>query len=82
MNIELKPCPFCGGEANFTTTRTRVDSHDEIEFVFYIECSECYTHLPQYYAISCRLDSKGNLVTTRDVREKAIEEWNTRTGEE
>ena len=33
--IELKPCPFCGGEANF------VHESRDYDDVFYIECTEC-----------------------------------------
>ncbi len=39
MNIELKPCPFCGGEAILAET-----TGDEV----LVECCNCYAHTGIY----------------------------------
>lgn len=37
--IELKPCPFCGGKAEYETVSTR---HVFKKYIgFYIKCTEC-----------------------------------------
>lgn len=62
MTNELKPCPFCGGEARIQTYRTFIDEYHGIGTKYYVECSECLAdrHL-------------GNLT-----EKEAIEAWNTR----
>lgn len=40
MSIELKPCPFCGGEAILAET-----NEDEV----FVECCNCYAHSGIYY---------------------------------
>ncbi|MDR3845708.1 MAG: Lar family restriction alleviation protein [Eggerthellaceae bacterium] len=59
---ELKPCPFCGGEAKIRMYRTFIDEYHGIGTKYYVECSECLVnrHL-------------GKLTEN-----EAIEAWNTR----
>ena len=59
--VDLKPCPFCGGEA------------DVIEHLFHgldssygLQCKKCKAETYQFYKS----------------KEKAIEAWNHRAGEE
>lgn len=35
--LELKPCPFCGGEADFDT----FESDDDV-FDFMVKCTRCF----------------------------------------
>ncbi len=37
-NYDLKPCPFCGGDARLTRTK-------DISQYWYVECSACYARL-------------------------------------
>lgn len=62
MTNELKPCPFCGGEAIIRTYRTFIDEYHGIGTKYYVACSECLAdrHL-------------GKLTEN-----EAIEAWNTR----
>lgn len=62
MCNDLKPCPFCGGEAIIRTYRTFIDEYHGIGTKYYVECSECLAnrHL-------------GKLTEN-----EAIEAWNTR----
>ena len=41
MTDELKPCPFCGGEAEIRSYRTYIDDIHGIGPKFYVECGEC-----------------------------------------
>lgn len=63
MNIELKPCPFCGGEAN--TIQTRWSNNR-----WYTCCPSCDTinGLLEGYDIAGRYETEA----------EAAEAWNTR----
>ena len=72
---ELKPCPFCGGEAVLKNneygcgvydpeTLAVIDSFDAEANTFWVECEECFA-----MSNGC------------DTEEEAIEAWNRRTHE-
>lgn len=42
QKVELKPCPFCGGEAKWTPNRKTGNIH-----LGYIRCVECGAKTPQ-----------------------------------
>ena len=46
MSEKLKPCPFCGGEAEFHVIANSA-SHGGASFTFEIVCSECKVSLPK-----------------------------------
>ena len=66
MSIELKPCPFCGGEAslyggtNFETARS----------AYYVECSDPLCPV-------CPTTPTADLIAYK-TEAKAAEAWNTR----
>ena len=65
---KLKPCPFCGGKANFGTVKYQAKS-DVVEL----------NHQDVFHFVSCELcgsENKG-LVGYRD-QESAQNHWNTR----
>ena len=63
MSIELKPCPFCGGEAN--TFQTRWTNNR-----WYTCCPSCET--------ICGLPDGYDFVGKYDTEAEAAEAWNTR----
>lgn len=69
MPIELKPCPFCGGEAKEKyikrKLRFRIRSHMDITHFVYIKCNAC-----------------GVTTAVRETRENAAETWNRRADSE
>ena len=79
--IKLKPCPFCGGEAQFIT-KSYKSSHYDAGFNFTIQCQGCYTRLPQEYSLSVKLDAEGYIIITGDGRKDAAAAWNRRADNE
>lgn len=66
---ELKPCPFCGGEAYFLTPKTMNSSLVSVG----VECKTCGAN--PYSVLVYKLDTEKN-------KKKAIAElWNRRTEE-
>lgn len=63
---ELKPCPFCGGEAKVTAYKTYIASFT-IAKKYYVCCSKNFNHSRQE-------DPLGFLSS-----EEAVEAWNRRT---
>ena len=66
---ELKPCPFCGAEAEIIDER-EMCGHGESVLVVYIECENCDARGPSY----CHWDDgrKEWLIS------RAIKSWNMR----
>lgn len=64
MPNELKPCPFCGGEAKLVTHsfwNERTQAHTD--HTYSVKCSKCFAETYQFY------NEKTN----------AIDIWNRRT---
>ena len=59
MSDDLKPCPFCGGEAEFSLGKTG-DGKDW----HYVECSECEAMGPRVQYADHNIDVKGALADT------------------
>lgn len=74
---ELKPCPFCGGEAYYTTL-SNDSNNSNVGFTFEIACKECKTTYPKRYTIKIVLSNTGELESYIDGREQAAEDWNRR----
>ena len=62
-NEELKPCPFCGGEAEHRTDRELNGVTD------WIECTNCSCQTRTYYT---------HIKTEIDQEKQAIKAWNRR----
>ena len=80
-NYELKPCPFCGGMANFET-EGNTSNHHKVGFDFKIKCRECGIKSPKRYRVYFILGMRGQISTIIDERQKAMDDWNRRANDE
>ena len=75
--IELKPCPFCGGEAEV------VDTHVYLDKAIRIKCTSCSCVTKQVLIDHPKNNANGLDERTRYTREQVIEKaaelWNRRT---
>lgn len=75
---ELKPCPFCGGEARL---KQIVSSNGEGRFieVWRVQCHDCDATFNRYgfESIFYRND-EGEFIFEKDGRAEAVEVWNKR----
>lgn len=77
--IELKPCPFCGGTANFFTTLFSMKGTTR-GWEFGICCTKCDVTTPKRnYRLELQFGCLGGIETVIDERPLAIEVWNRRT---
>ena len=70
---ELKPCPFCGGEAEVYDYEASQDIYDG-QTLGYLD-TEYYT------AYGCGCAMYGCIIGEKKSEEDAIEAWNRRAGE-
>lgn len=77
--IELKPCPFCGGEATIEQTSHGTTELSSCKLSFLIRCSKCGATAPNSYGyIAINLAQNGELNQWRDDRAEAAKAWNRR----
>ena len=67
QEVELKPCPFCGGKAVVKATTKKW-------FIIWCECSKCYAKTEGYCPNIEKEDS--SLANIEECKNKAIELWN------
>lgn len=79
--IKLKPCPFCGGKAVYTTTNN-VSDHHCVGFDFEVCCEDCEMVLPGRYKIRFSFTENGELNILTDERQIVAGKWNKRAGED
>ena len=80
MEIRLKPCPFCGGEAKIISTRIYSDSARRIG------CTKCQAVtqavLIDHPKYNGRNLDESTRYTAEQAEEKAAEKWNSRADSE
>ena len=72
-DVQLKPCPFCGGTKLFVGTLAEIEMQDEDH--------EDYAFNKQYYAVVCDYNEGGCGASTGGANrsaDEAIEAWNRR----
>lgn len=75
-DFELKPCPFCGGDAAFFVRTSRLRDIGSIWEVT-IACKKCSVTLPGRYLVNVTKGSNGQLIFHSD-QEAAAADWNRR----
>ena len=76
----LKPCPFCGGDAEFKQTAYGTTEGNSVKLTFRVECKKCSATVPKSYgSVSINFRSDGLLNIWQDDREQAAKAWNRRT---
>ena len=78
---ELKPCPFCGGEAELLRMKCTAHYLDELVKEFSVMCRLCATRTASFVG-KYDFDSEHILRCTKDGRKEAIDAWNRRTNDE
>ena len=81
---DLKPCPWCGGRAQFY--REGLADTPGIEMAAYryrIRCPDCGAWNGKSFTIIAHFDPRNERGVTANVleRDKAVMEWNRRAGE-
>lgn len=70
----LKCCPFCGKVPQFKFLKL----DNEHNILFTIQCSKCEVHLQKVYKIDWYFGFDGDIHTTINQKDKAIQDWNRR----
>lgn len=79
---KLKPCPFCGGEANVEQTACGKRDLSSVELRFAICCKKCGASAPNANGyIAMNLSSNGEFNVWHDDRNPAIAAWNRRAND-
>ena len=82
MMIELKPCPFCGGEVEYFKNSKCLYGFD-VGWEFGIRCKNCGVKAPkENYKLEVNFDNDGQLNILTDERKKAADDWNRRVDNE
>lgn len=91
--MELKPCPFCGGEALIWQVNEKlksvripdgkggVDYAKGLSYTWRVICKRCSASGSNYEDCIFR-EKSGRIVMTKDGLGKAIEAWNRRASNE
>lgn len=74
----LKPCPFCGGKAEFFTKT--ISANGTLRgWNFGICCTRCDITTPKiHYVVKVKLADSGRIEVVEDERQDAADAWNRR----
>lgn len=72
--IELKPCPFCGGEANVYEYEAEQAIYDK-DTLGFLDIERCERY-------GCGCPTCGCIIADKTSKQKAIEAWNRRADNE
>lgn len=74
---ELKPCPFCGGEADFWNEGLQMVGINALSTVWKIRCKKCGAAI-RGKSCSYVFDTDGNFTETNNEKIIIVEAWNRR----
>lgn len=70
QEVELKPCPFCGGKAVVMASTKRIG------FTIWCECNKCYARTDGY--VPNIKTENTSLANIEECKNNAIKRWNMR----
>lgn len=80
--IDLKTCPFCGGEAKLIRTCARVNQRSSaITSEYVVSCTDCTVSTPPFES-DIRQDENGIVTVDKNGAVDAKEAWNRRAKDE
>ena len=74
--MEIKNCPFCGGEANYFKYPGNW-GYTNNKLV--VKCDKCHVEMAEKSEFGCGLDDTKKL--EEEAKHKLINRWNTRNGD-
>ena len=80
--MELKPCPFCGGEAVVAWAHPPFMLKRLHNRFIFAGCKKCHVSTPLFNARNKTGSPLINEAHTKDAKKKAIEAWNRRATDE
>ena len=84
MMAELKPCPFCGGyDTDYSQKRVQCDYGSNARYQAAVYCRKCNAYGRRVLSEKAYVRDYAALQrVTEGLRERAIEAWNRRAGEQ
>ena len=80
--FKLKPCPFCGGQAEFQITSTGA-RYATNTLGFRIRCNQCTAHQPRNEGVvEIGISRDGQIEVKKDDRSRVVKMWNERADNE
>jgi hypothetical protein len=74
---DLKPCPFCGGEAKVWNSRVSVENQEIIYTIWRLSCTGCGCSIPSEES-TYKFTENGDIVLGNDGWGKIVDAWNRR----
>lgn len=75
--LNLKPCPFCGGKAEFYVKK-HIVSEMKSYWCIGVCCTKCNLILPKLYSLTLALGTNAEIQAIADERQRAVDDWNRR----
>lgn len=80
---KLKPCPFCGGEAETVVKNSWFyDTHGKVTFDVFVGCKTCGIFSTDPFKTEIIIQHDGSIDVLKDGKVEAIALWNHRKGEQ
>lgn len=80
--IKLKPCPFCGGDAEIRMESTGKNVQGELNAQYRIWCKRCgCSGSIHRFNVSVHFAYGGHVIIDNFEKQNAIDAWNTRAAE-